>query len=61
VLIGNLAGCAVCSPTGQRARPAEVRHARRQPCTAARRGPFTENPLMWWNFVARTRGEIEQA
>jgi redox-sensitive bicupin YhaK (pirin superfamily) len=24
-------------------------------------GPFTENPLTWWNFVARTRGEIEQA
>jgi quercetin 2,3-dioxygenase len=23
--------------------------------------PFTENPLMWWNFVARTRGEVEQA
>ena len=23
--------------------------------------PFTEDLLMWWNFVARTRGEIEQA
>jgi quercetin 2,3-dioxygenase len=23
--------------------------------------PFGENVLMWWNFVARTRGEIEQA
>jgi redox-sensitive bicupin YhaK (pirin superfamily) len=23
--------------------------------------PFAEDLLMWWNFVARTRGEIEQA
>jgi quercetin 2,3-dioxygenase len=23
--------------------------------------PFGENLLMWWNFVARSRGEIEQA
>jgi redox-sensitive bicupin YhaK (pirin superfamily) len=23
--------------------------------------PFTEDLLMWWNFVARARGEIEQA
>jgi quercetin 2,3-dioxygenase len=23
--------------------------------------PFTEDLLMWWNFVARTRGEIEHA
>jgi redox-sensitive bicupin YhaK (pirin superfamily) len=23
--------------------------------------PCTENLVMWWNFVARTRGEIEQA
>jgi hypothetical protein len=23
--------------------------------------PFTEDLLMWWNFVARVRGEIEQA
>ncbi len=23
--------------------------------------PFTETPLLWWNFVARTQDEIEQA
>ncbi len=23
--------------------------------------PFAETPLMWWNFVARTRAEIDQA
>lgn len=23
--------------------------------------PFAETPLMWWNFVARTRGEVEAA
>ena len=23
--------------------------------------PFPETLLMWWNFVARTRGEIDEA
>ena len=58
---GRSSSSPVTLRTWARAAPDHARRARAHTGDVARRRPFAEQLLMWWNFVARTTGEVDAA